>query len=817
MTGQIDAWLEEGLRYYSQGDPARALEAWYRILDVDPGHSLTQQYVAYVRQVYHIEAPAPTEAQAVASSPALESAPAPPVADAPAGSWSPAPETAPFPGAAAEAAPPAPPPPPTAEPAPTATLDELADLAPMSPVVDAPPEAAAASEGGPGAAAGFDDAIVDLAPPASTEAPRTDRVDLEALAMASIIVPESATTAPTAAAPTSAAPIAATVPPSFAATSPPAPSAPVEEPRKGIVGFDASADWSDLVDSAFDVVAPKPGQLPVTAKTPLAGASSEGPSAPASPQAAAPPSLSPPAGTLPAAPETAVPAEGATTVPRMSTQNPWAPRRTTSAVRPAPRPAPPASAEAFVPPPHTPVLPPPGPLTETAPAPPPPPAGAPEPPVAPTTPGPDLSFDPWIGDSVPSQAPVLEGAARVAAEQHLDLPPPTPPPVEVDIDLGFSGFPMPGPAPGATAGSAPQPPPPSSPSLGHGGGELAMEFDVDLDLGAEAAPAAPAAPVAPVVPATPVAPSATAPSAAPVAATTSPSAPSAPEPGQEEPKLAEVVPIWKRSAVEEVPQAQRSPSAPSPASSVEERSSGAKVRYNDYSNYGGSSPPPVRVATPAAPLPQPTLVAPPAPPRASPQAAAPPPPPPPPPAADTGGIDPWAEVDAIGVTVDLDQAPSPSASLEQLLSPGRDGGGLAAWPTSPGSATPAAGPEDECEALMRGARELFELGDFSGSLDLVEKALRSNPDHEGARAYMQKNEATLLRMYESKLGSLHKTPRQLVPPDEVIWMNMHHKAGFILSQVDGMLTYDDLLSISGMSRFDTMRILHDLVQQGIIG
>lgn len=118
---------------------------------------------------------------------------------------------------------------------------------------------------------------------------------------------------------------------------------------------------------------------------------------------------------------------------------------------------------------------------------------------------------------------------------------------------------------------------------------------------------------------------------------------------------------------------------------------------------------------------------------------------------------------------------------------------------------------------MRGARELFDLGDFSGSLDLVEKALRTNPNHDGALAYMQRNEATLLRMYESKLGSLHKTPRQLIPPDEVIWMNMHHKAGFILSQVDGMMSYDDLLAISGMSRFDTMRILHDLVQQGIIG
>ena len=126
-------------------------------------------------------------------------------------------------------------------------------------------------------------------------------------------------------------------------------------------------------------------------------------------------------------------------------------------------------------------------------------------------------------------------------------------------------------------------------------------------------------------------------------------------------------------------------------------------------------------------------------------------------------------------------------------------------------------PVDECEALMTGARELFELGDFSGSLELVEKVLKKQSQHEGARAYLKRNEQTLLKMYESKLGDMNHIPRQLVPPDEVIWMNMHHRAGFILSQVDGSLTYDDLLAVSGMDRFDTVRIIADLITNGIIG
>jgi hypothetical protein len=138
---------------------------------------------------------------------------------------------------------------------------------------------------------------------------------------------------------------------------------------------------------------------------------------------------------------------------------------------------------------------------------------------------------------------------------------------------------------------------------------------------------------------------------------------------------------------------------------------------------------------------------------------------------------------------------------------------------APAEPAPAAEPEqeeDECEALMSGARELFALGDFSGSLELVEKVLEIDPQNEEARGYLKRNEGTLLQMYESKLGDLEGRPRQITPPDEVIWMNLHHRAGFLLAQVDGLLSYEDLAAVSGMSRLETFRILAELKNQGVI-
>jgi hypothetical protein len=48
-------------------------------------------------------------------------------------------------------------------------------------------------------------------------------------------------------------------------------------------------------------------------------------------------------------------------------------------------------------------------------------------------------------------------------------------------------------------------------------------------------------------------------------------------------------------------------------------------------------------------------------------------------------------------------------------------------------------------------------------------------------------------------------------------MNFHHRAGSLLSRVDGELSYEDLVAISGMPRLETLRILVDLVHNGVIG
>jgi hypothetical protein len=125
-------------------------------------------------------------------------------------------------------------------------------------------------------------------------------------------------------------------------------------------------------------------------------------------------------------------------------------------------------------------------------------------------------------------------------------------------------------------------------------------------------------------------------------------------------------------------------------------------------------------------------------------------------------------------------------------------------------------PISDVEVWMQGARELHALGDFSGSLEMIEKILKLDPSHAEARAYLAQNEATLIAMYESKLGTRSNIPRLAIKPEEVLWLNLDHRAGFLLAQIDGLVNYEDLFALSGLPRLDTARILATLLQEGVI-
>lgn len=126
----------------------------------------------------------------------------------------------------------------------------------------------------------------------------------------------------------------------------------------------------------------------------------------------------------------------------------------------------------------------------------------------------------------------------------------------------------------------------------------------------------------------------------------------------------------------------------------------------------------------------------------------------------------------------------------------------------------ASGPPPSPELLdMRGR---YATGDFSGALVVAEGILEGAPEHEEARRCHERCVEVLSHMYLARLGAPTQVVRVALPSDQIRWLSLDHRAGFLLSLIDGSSTIEELLDISGMTPLDALRILHGLFDQRVI-
>jgi hypothetical protein len=113
-------------------------------------------------------------------------------------------------------------------------------------------------------------------------------------------------------------------------------------------------------------------------------------------------------------------------------------------------------------------------------------------------------------------------------------------------------------------------------------------------------------------------------------------------------------------------------------------------------------------------------------------------------------------------------------------------------------------------------RERFSLGDYTGALEMAELILDDDPSNLEAAECVESSRVVLEKMFAAKIGALDRVPTVIVARTHMRWLSMDHRAGFILSLVDGHSTIEMILDVCGMPKLDALRILHDLLQQRIV-
>lgn len=110
----------------------------------------------------------------------------------------------------------------------------------------------------------------------------------------------------------------------------------------------------------------------------------------------------------------------------------------------------------------------------------------------------------------------------------------------------------------------------------------------------------------------------------------------------------------------------------------------------------------------------------------------------------------------------------------------------------------------------------FALGDFTGSLRAAELLLGRDPKDNEANQHASACRDRLSQLHLSRLGGSDRVPTVAVADSEIRWLGLDHRAGFLLSHIDGMTTVEEVIDLSGMPRHEALKLLLELRESGAI-
>lgn len=113
------------------------------------------------------------------------------------------------------------------------------------------------------------------------------------------------------------------------------------------------------------------------------------------------------------------------------------------------------------------------------------------------------------------------------------------------------------------------------------------------------------------------------------------------------------------------------------------------------------------------------------------------------------------------------------------------------------------------------ARRLMREADVESALELLMSA--PTPVNLETEAMVELLRSSLFRQYREELGDLSRRLRLVSDSaSDLRSRNLPTSAGFLLSMIDGMTPLEDLVSLSGMDRFEALRSVHRMLQEGIV-
>jgi hypothetical protein len=119
-------------------------------------------------------------------------------------------------------------------------------------------------------------------------------------------------------------------------------------------------------------------------------------------------------------------------------------------------------------------------------------------------------------------------------------------------------------------------------------------------------------------------------------------------------------------------------------------------------------------------------------------------------------------------------------------------------------------------ALLDRATSWSASAEHERSVTAVDLALSEDPNSALAQKLIHRNREVIMNAFQAFLGDLQRTPSLARPLHELASAPISPRAAFLLSRVDGTLSLDEILDVSGMPRLEAYRYLCQLFLRGIL-
>jgi hypothetical protein len=119
--------------------------------------------------------------------------------------------------------------------------------------------------------------------------------------------------------------------------------------------------------------------------------------------------------------------------------------------------------------------------------------------------------------------------------------------------------------------------------------------------------------------------------------------------------------------------------------------------------------------------------------------------------------------------------------------------------------------------LRAGFADEFLEGNYSLALPLAEELVSRRPDDISARDFLEECRRMMEKEYLERIGgSVGSVPLLAISIQELQRHALDHRAGFVVSRVDGESSIEALLDVGAMPRLEALRIIAQLVEAGVL-